>query len=128
MRQVLPRGQPGPVGVSEVVVMGRVMPNEAGAAERAPGPVGVSGVVWPLGALGLVQHDGHRMDECTRLCLLQWNWTLETGVRNRDLKGVIGGAVGLRYVIPSEAGAAKRAVGPIGAGIGALGTSVGVGL
>jgi hypothetical protein len=99
----------GPIGVSEVVVIGKVTPKEAGAAERALGPVGVSEVVWLLGAWGLVWHDGHRMDECSRLCLLQRNWTLETGVRNRDLKGVIG----LGYVIPSEAGAAERAAGPI---------------
>ena len=118
----------GPVGVNEVVVMGKVMPNEAGDAERASGPVGVSGVMWPLGAWRVVWHDGHRMDECTRSCLLQRNWTLETGVKNRDLKGVIRGAIGLGYVIPSKAGAAEKAVGPIGAGIGALGTTVGVGL
>jgi hypothetical protein len=60
----------GPVGVSGVGVIGKVMPREAGAAERAPGPVGANEVVWPLGAW-LVWHDGHRMDECFRSCLLQ---------------------------------------------------------
>jgi hypothetical protein len=117
----------GVTGAEGVANEGKVIPSEAGAAERAAGPVGVS-EVWPLGAWRVVRHDGHRIDECTRLCLLQWNWTLETGVRNRDLKGVIGGAIGLGCVIPSEAGAAERAVGPIGAGIGALDTNVGVGL